>query len=230
MRTSDVRRERELRRRKEYREVVIHAAERVILRKSYSAMTMDDVAREAHLSKATVYKYVAGKGALLAEIMGHQIESVRALAAGIVAGPGSAAERLGGLVRVVLQNSEDTRHFNRILAMDKAMLRLMRVFHHPAGRTGGVSPADRKIPAMLRQKRREIVDLGARVLREGIAAGEFRSMDTDRASAFIEAVLQGYTHMRFWEGDAPLSPTAAADLTRFIIEGIRAPQRPGKEI
>ena len=229
MKTTDVRRERELRRREGYRASVVHAAERVVLRKGFSAMTMDDVAREAQLSKATIYKYVPGKGALLSEIIGHQLDVVRDAAAAIADGPGSAAEKLERLVGAVLKNSEDTRHLTRVLFMDKAMFKLMRVFHHPSAKAGAGSPAERQIPAMLRQKRGEIIGLSARILAEGIASGEFRRMDTARASAFLEAVLQGYTHMRLWDGDASLPPAAAAGLTRFILEGIRNPGHSGKE-
>jgi AcrR family transcriptional regulator len=229
MKTIDVRREREMRRREGYRKTVILAAERVILRKGYSALTMDDVAREARLSKATIYKYVPGKAALLAEILGHSFDGVRDQVAGIADGPGRAAEKLGQIVHIILQSNEDMRHFNRVLWMDKAMFKLMRVFAHPSGKAGAAPPADRKILAMLKQKRQELIDFGARVLDEGVASGEFRSMDTGQAAAFIEAVLQGYTHMRFWQGDAPLQPAASERLTRFILEGIRNPEYSGKE-
>ena len=229
MTSKEVRREREVRRREGYRETILHAAERVILRKGYSALTMDDVAREAQLSKATVYKYVAGKGALLFEIMGHSFDEVRDQFAAVLAGPGTAAEKLRGLIRAVLQSNEDMKQINRILWMDKAMLKLMRVFAAPPGKAGSASPGDRRMLAMFRQKRQEMIDLGARILAEGVASGEFRPMNTVQAAAFVEAVLQGYTHMRFWEGDAPLPPEAAEDLTRFIVHGIRNPEQAGKE-
>jgi AcrR family transcriptional regulator len=168
MKSTDMRREREERRREGYREVILHAAERVILRKGYSALTMDDVAREAQLSKATVYKYVAGKGALLFEIMGHSFDDIRERFAGTVEGSGSAEEKLRRLVQVVLESGEDMKQINRILWMDKAMFRLMRVFAPQLGRAGAVPAADRKILAMLRQKRQELIDLGARILKEGV--------------------------------------------------------------
>ncbi len=230
MKKTDVRSEREMRRREGYRETVLQAAERVILRKGYSALTMDDVAREAQLSKATIYKYVPGKGALLCEILGHSFDSIRDRVAAIVDGPGTAAEKLGGIVQAVLQSNEDMRHFNRVLWMDKAMFKLMRVFAHPPGKASAAPTEDRKMLAMLKEKRQEMIGLGARVLEEGVASGEFRRMDTRQGSNFIEAVLQGYTHMRFWEGDAPLQPSAPERLTRFIIEGIRNPERSGKEM
>ncbi|NTU51020.1 MAG: TetR/AcrR family transcriptional regulator [Candidatus Aminicenantes bacterium] len=229
MRTSDVRRERELRRREGYRETVLHAAERVILRKGFSALTMDDVAREAQLSKATIYKYVAGKGVLLFEIMGHNFDDIRDRVAGIVDGPGTAGEKLGQVVRIVLESGEEMKQVNRVLWMDKSVLKLMRVFAPLPGKAGAAPPADRKVMAMLRQKRQMLVDLGARIFEEGVASGEFRPMDTRAAADFLESVLQGYMHTRFWQGDAPLPPAAAESLTRFIIDGIRNPERSGKE-
>jgi AcrR family transcriptional regulator len=229
MRTSEVRRERELRRREGYRETVVHAAERVILRKGYSALTMDDVAREAQLSKATIYKYVSGKGVLLFEIISHYFDDIRQQIAAIAAGPGSAAERLAQAVQAILQNSEDMKNFNRVLWMDRAMLRLMRVFVPQPGKAGSTPTADRKLLAVLRQKRQAMIDSGARILEEGVASGEFRRMDTASAADFIESVLQGYTHLRFWQGDGPLPPTAPERLTQFILEGIRNPERSGKE-
>jgi AcrR family transcriptional regulator len=230
MRPTDVRHEREARRREGYRDLIVHAAERVILRRGYSALTMDDVAREAQLSKATVYKYVAGKGSLFFEILGHSFDEIREQLTGIADSPGSASEKIGRLVHVVLKSGEDMKQVNRVLWMDKAMLKLMRVFAPPPGKAGSTPQADRKMLAMLRQKRQELIDPGARILEEGVASGEFRRVDTGQASAFIEAVLQGYTHMRFWEGDGPLSPDAADILTRFILEGIRNPEKSGKEI
>ena len=229
MRTTEVRREREVLRRQGYREIILHAAQRVILRKGFSALTMDDVSQEAQLSKATVYKYVASKGDLLFEILGHLFDDIRERLTEIAGGPGRAVDKLGRLVQAVIRSSEDAQQINRVLYMDKAMLKLMRVFVPPLGRAGAAPQADRKMLAMLRQKRQQLIDLGARILEEGVASGEFRRMDTGQAAAFIEAVLQGYTHMRFWQGDAPLSPDSASGLARFIIEGIRNPEQPGKE-
>ena len=230
MKTSDVRREREVRRREGYREIILHAAEKVILRKGYSSLTMDDVAREAQLSKATIYKYVPGKGALLFEILGHFFDDIRVGLVGIADGPGSAAEKLGRVVQAALQSGEDTRHFSRVLWMDKAMFKLMRLFAHPPGKAGSAPAADRKMLAMVKLKRQELIDVAARILKEGIASGEFRPMDSAQAAAFVEAVLQGYAHSQLWQSDAPRLPVAAESLTRFIIEGIRNPGHSGKEI
>src|SRR5512147_2446300 len=109
MRATEVRRERLVRRREGYREIILHAAGRVILSKGYSALTMDDVAREAQLSKATVYKYVSGKGPLLFEVMTHALDDVTLRFAEIAAGPGRAADKLRRLVEAVLESNEQAQ-------------------------------------------------------------------------------------------------------------------------
>jgi len=228
MRTLDIRREREAKRREGFRELILHGAQRVILRKGYSALTMDDVAREAGLSKATVYKYVAGKGPLLFEILGHMFDDIRARCAEVAEGPGSASDKLVRLMEAVLESNDEAQQLTRALYMDKAMLKLMRVFVPALGRSGS-APQDRKMLAMLREKRRQLIEMGARVLEDGVASGEFRRMDTSQAAAFLEAVLQGYAHVRLWEGEAPLPQASAQGLSRFIIEGIRNPEFVRKE-
>ena len=62
MKIIDLRKERERQRREEYKETILHAAESIIVRKGYRATTMDDIAREAQFSKATLYNYFRSKG------------------------------------------------------------------------------------------------------------------------------------------------------------------------
>ena len=229
MKASDLRRERELRRRAGYRETILHAAERVIIRKGYSAATMDDIAREAQLSKATVYKYVPGKGTLLFEIMSHYFDEILARLEEILAGSASSGEKLRLAINGIIQDMEDKKNITHVLWMDKAMLKLMRVFVAASGKPGSAPAADRKMIGLLREKRFGIVAAGARILEEGVTSGEFRPMDVGRAAAFLEAVIEGFAHARFWRGEAPIPPDAADGLTRFVLEGIRNPERPLKE-
>ncbi len=229
MKDTDVRRTREARRREGYREIILHAAERVIVRKGFSALTMDDVAREAQLSKATVYKYIAGKGDLLFEIVAHYFDDMAGRLDAILAGPASAAEKLHLAVRQALQDHEDKKYLTRVLWMDNAMLKLMRVFAEAGGRPGGLPAADRKRIAVLREKRERIVSAACRILEQGVASGEFRPMDSGRAASFLEAVVEGYGHARFWGGTGAPPAEAASGLTQFILEGIRNPGQTGKE-
>lgn len=226
MKTSDLRRERERERRERYRETILHAAERVILRKGYTATTMDDVAREAQFSKATLYKYIPSKGVLLFEIMGHYFEEVGGRLGEILAEPVSAGEKLRRSIRTILEYQADKENITRVLWMDNSILKIMRVFVATPGKAG--SATDRKMLELLQRKRRDVMATAARIIEEGIAAGEFRRVDVGSALTFIEAVLEGYAQGQFWVGKA-VAPDSADGLTRFIIEGIRNPDRPLKE-
>lgn len=229
MKPSDLRQEREQRRRAYYREAILHAAERVILRKGYSATTMDDVAREARLSKATIYKYVPGKGVLLFEILSHYFDGLRHKMESIASGPGTAGERLTSAIRMALSESESKQSLTRVLWMDKSMLKLMRIFAAAAGKTGQASTADRKRLGQLLEKRQALNSVGERIFIDGVASGEFRPLDARQAVAFLEAVVEGYAHLHFWKNDGPASADAGDELARFVLDGIRNPERTPKE-
>lgn len=223
MKSAELLREREQRRRAYYREAILRAAERVIVRKGYSATTMDDVAREARLSKATIYKYVPGKGVLLFEILHHYLDDLRAKTEAVAAGPGTASDRLRSVILLALRESESKHSLNRVLWTDKSMLKLMRLFASSA-----VS-ADRKRLSALFEKRQALNAVGARILADGVASGEFRPLDAGQAAEFVGAVIEGYNHVRFWRGGGLDPEKVAGDLTRFVIEGIRNPERVTKE-
>jgi AcrR family transcriptional regulator len=229
MKSAELLREREQRRRAYYRESILHAAERVIVRKGYSATTMDDVAREARLSKATIYKYIPGKGVLLFEILNHYFDDLRAKTEAIADGPGTATDRLRSVFLMALRESESRRSLTRVLWMDKSMLKLVHLFFAPSGKPGPAATGDRKRLNVLMEKRRALTAAGARILSDGAASGEFRPLDAGRAVEFLEAVVEGYTHAHFWQGGAFDPAVAADELTGFVLGGIRNPDRPIKE-
>lgn len=229
MSTTDLRRERERQRRDSCRETIVRAAERVILRKGFSAATMDDVAREAQFSKATLYKYVPSKGALLFEILGHYFGEIRRAMEGIEAESASAIDKLRRSIRLILEYNADKENITRVLWMDNATLKVLRVFVGTTPRSSPVKAYARRMMAVLHERRREVMEIGARIVEEGVASGELRPLDPRAAVAFIEAVVQGYTHMRFWGGERSRPAADAERLTHFILDGIRNPDRPEKE-
>lgn len=229
MRTSELRRERENRRRAGYRETILHAAERVILRKGFSAATMDDIAREVQLSKATIYKYVPGKGVLLFEIMSHYFDDLRQKMEAIASMPGTAGQRLTEAIRMALRESESKQSLTKVLWMDKSVLKLLRIFAAAAGKGGTASTADRKRLGQLLEKRQALNSVAERIFHDGAASGEFRPLDARKAVEFLEAVVEGYAHLRFWKSGHPAPADAGDELARFVLDGIRNPERTEKE-
>jgi len=222
----ELRREREERKRLEYRRLILQAAERVIVRKGYSAMTMDDVAREAEFSKPTLYHYFRSKGELSLEILANFFEETDRQVRKILTLRKSATEKLKQGIRFYLQFNQDKENISRMLIMDPSFIEKMKVFMTEEKKL--TSEMDRRFIVRIKAKRREILDGVAEILKEGVSAGEFRRLDIPGAVTFIESVLQGYSHVRFWN-TRPLTVTEATALIHgFILRGIDKKDRAAK--
>lgn len=218
--------EREERRRREYRRCILGAAEKAILAKGTTGMTMDDVAREAQLSKATLYHYFRSKGELLLEILGQFFEEIEAGTRKINRLPLSAAERLRKGIHFYLHFNEEKENISRMLMMDRSFTERMNIFVTEESRL--TSEVDRRFITKMKAKRKETLDGVAALLEEGIASGEFRKVDVAGAVVFLESLLQGYCHIRLWH-DRPLSAKAATDIIHdLIFQGIGKKDGPAK--
>src|SRR6266542_1761229 len=56
---------------------VVEGALRAIARFGLTKLTVDDVAREAGISRATLYRYFPGRGAVLAAVVASETESLQ---------------------------------------------------------------------------------------------------------------------------------------------------------
>lgn len=220
MKKQELRHERESQRRGEIRRHVVLATEAVILRKGFAAATMDDVAREAELSKATLYKYFPGKGALLLDLFNHYFDEIKVRMAEIAAMSKSASARLELAIREIVRFHLEKENLSRIMMMDQAMLKFLRLIFSDDARR--VRPREQKGVALLKAKNMEIVELGASILRDGIKAGEFRRVDPLETVVFIASLLEGIVHNKLWRQEV-LSGDAN-ELSRrvfvFILSGI----------
>ena len=120
--------EREEWRRREFRRCIVHAAEKILVAKGYAGMTMDDVAREAQFSKATLYHYFRSKGELLLEILGHFFEDLEQGIRKINRLPLSATERLRRGIHYYIRFNEEKENISRMLMMDRSFLEKMHIF------------------------------------------------------------------------------------------------------
>jgi AcrR family transcriptional regulator len=226
MKTQDLRREREERRRREYRRLILEAAERIIVRKGTSAMTMDDVAREAEFSKATIYHYFRSKSELVLELLGNFFDQVDAEVRKITAIKGNAREKLEQGIRFYLRFNREKENISRMLIMDPMVMEKMTVFI--SDEKDLASEMDRKFITKMKLKRRDILDGVAAILRQGVASGEFRRIDIPDAVTFLESLLQGYCHVRYWH-DRPYSvKEATAIIHSYFLQGIERKDGPVK--
>jgi AcrR family transcriptional regulator len=218
MKRKELQEEREEWRRQEYRRCILRAAEGIIVRKGYSAMTMDDVAREAQFSKATLYHYFRSKGELLLEILGNFFEETDQEVQKINRLRLSAREKLRRGIHFYLRFNEEKENISRMLIMDRAFTEKMNIF--VSDERTITSEVDRRFITKMKTKRKDILDGVSRILKEGMASGEFRKMDVAGAVTFLESLLQGYCHVRFWH-DRPYSAKEATEIIQdFFLHGI----------
>ncbi len=196
MKKRDLRGERRRQRWEEYKMDILHAAEDVIIKKGTSALTMDDVARGAQFSKATLYRYFRSKGELIFEIIVHYYDEIIDNLLSIQKKNIRATEKLREAIRFALQFSENKKNISRVLLMDKSFPKFFRLFMGDSQKN--VSAPDKKLFQMLKARSRELLEAGSGIIKEGIASGEFRPMNVMGAVTFLEAALQGYLHGEMW--------------------------------
>jgi AcrR family transcriptional regulator len=218
MKKTDLRLEREHWRRQEYRQSILKAAEKIVAQKGYSAMTMDDVAREAEFSKATLYHYFKGKGELILQIIESFFDEIRKGLAKVRRLRVSARERLKRGIYFYLQFNQKKENISRVLMMDKSFIEKLRIF--VTGENKLTSEVDRRFINSIKAKRREILADVAQILREGVENKEFRPMDIQATIIFFEAVLQGYYHVKLWHERHYSLDEAAELIYSFFLHGI----------
>jgi AcrR family transcriptional regulator len=218
MKRKELQREREEWRRQEYRRLILRAAERVIFRKGYTALTVDDVAREAQFSKPTLYHYFRSKGELMLELVANFFEEIDQEVQRIRASKTNAREKLRRGIRFYLEFNKQKENISRMLMMDHSFMEKMRIF--VTEKKDLASDTDREFLSRVRKKRQDILSGVAEILREGTERGEFRKMDISAACLFLEAILEGYCHAGFWRERRESIAHATSFLHDFFLQGI----------
>lgn len=91
---------------------------RVFARKGYDGASMDDVAAEARITKASIYHHVRGKEELLARGLGRALDALYAILDEQGASEGSASARLQHVIRRVVQTT--TQHVPEVTVLFRA--------------------------------------------------------------------------------------------------------------
>lgn len=197
MSIDDQRAEREQLRRQEIHSSILSAAEKIIKTKGYTAMTMDDVARVACLSKATVYKYISSKDQILFEIVCRYLNEEEAKIRRVVDSRGAAAEKLRAIIKSTVHLQRAKSNISHMLRLDKATLKFMRLVFKVDGKAG--NKHFQKNVNYIKQKKMELENLFAKIIEEGVASGEFRQVDPMETVFFIASLLTGIDHSWFWK-------------------------------
>lgn len=218
MRTKGLKKERDKLKREEYRKSILRAAEEIILRKGYTTMTMDDVARKAQLSKATIYNYFRNKGEMVVEILFLYFEDVERRMAEIAALKTGAREKLRELVVYYLNLNREKENVSRVLLMEPALMKKLGIFI--LGDPKAATAKEKVFLKRFKDKWQDIFLKAKEMFAEGIRAGEFREMDAGEAVMFLNSVLLGYSHGKNWM-PAPKDIGGETEfLCSFLLQGM----------
>lgn len=150
------------------REAILQATDRVMARYGFRKMTMDDLAKEAGVSKRTIYLYFSSKEDVGLSSIGHVVEQVHAELEEIAASSLSATDRLRKML--------ERRALGRVERIQDYATSLDELFE-------AVRPAYLARRSAYFDRERALL---AKVIREGVAAGEMAADDPEAAA---EAML-----------------------------------------
>ncbi len=187
--------------RDEVRDAVIH----ILSTEGAPGLTMERVAAEAGMAKATLYGYFRSKQQLLEWVKEASLEPLREQARALLEGDLSPAEKLRRLALLNLVYFDRNRGFFRVLLWERQ-----------------TTLADMK-QRRARDSFRQHLDRIAAVLRAGVQEGVFKPLDeTKVAIMFMDSVIALNRQRLMSESPDPVEADARA-LLDLLLHGIAAP-------
>jgi AcrR family transcriptional regulator len=183
---------------------ILDAAMAVFARLGFRQARMDDIARDAGVSKGTLYLYFKSKDDLIAAILrriaARELDAIRALESAT----GTASDRL----------LQVTREMATAVERLAVLLPIWFEFYAIAGRQRGVRQF---FAAALGDFRAALTTL----FQQGIDRGEFRAVEAADAAITLCAIYEGLTLL--WAVDPQNVPISAASETavHLLLEGLR---------
>ncbi len=158
----------------ERRAQILSAARECFIRNGYAHTRVDDIAREAGLSKGGVYFHFDSKREIFDALLAQQQERTAALVAEIESGEGGTFDKLTRLGTALLRNfSEGDDHRKFLIVLAEMGIREDDVY-------GRVAEAHERY-----------VEALARVIERGVEHGEFRDINPRMAALFLKLLVDG---------------------------------------
>jgi AcrR family transcriptional regulator len=155
---------------------IIEAATVVFAKKGFDSATMEDIADEIGINKATIYLYFDSKDALIHAIAEQLFAQELADLQTAAETPDTATERL-------------TAYYETLIAEEAKVLPLMPIFYEFCAL--GLRRED--VRAVIADFMHRLTGLLEAIITEGIESGEFAPTDARQAARALDALLSGTT-------------------------------------
>ncbi len=198
---------------------ILEAAEKVFSQRGYSLTTVDEIAAEAQFSKATLYRYFKSKRDIFFDVILNSFEEVSQELEALKNKELSAGEKLKELIQLLLQVFSKKKSVSRIFYTEKDAMK--KILGMDPKELLSHSSVHKRIPKGFIEKGKEFSKAITFTIQEGIDAGEFRDMDAEEASEFLEALLRGFSIGEiFRERTFSIEKTSTL-LYDFFLNGIK---------
>jgi len=219
MKEIDLRTERERNRKEGNKKSILKVAERIFTQKGYSLTTMDEIAKEAQFSKATLYQYFRNKREMFFEIIYKSFEEVLQKIIKVQQMNVSAEEKLKKAIYTIGYYYHTKKNIARIFIMEKA---LMRRLLHLDSKVQAPSTHHPPIPGRYKAILDETYNLLCQIIEEGVKNGEFRIVDISQACLILGAMIRGFHFKGPLREKKELSVNESTDLLlNYFLYGIK---------
>jgi TetR/AcrR family transcriptional regulator len=161
-------------------ELILHAAQRRFAAYSYSKVTMDEIAEDVGMAKASLYYYFPTKEAIFRSVVQHEQEEFLTQAKEVLGQSGSASNKIVEYIQLRMKLTERLSNLSQI--------------HQQAWHD--VRPIFNELFKTFVQHELQYV---TQILQEGRKSGEFCFEEPKKIASMILHVLQGL-HLRFFRG------------------------------
>src|SRR5580704_5602363 len=193
------------------RAAILQAAVREFSREGVAGARIDAIARRARVNKALLYYYFKDKEALYSAVLDQVFGGLTVAVNPAFALNVPPREKILSYVRA---------HFDYVAA-HPLYPRIVQGEMMSAGRNGSI-----QLDRIVKQYFRPLASQLSQVLNEGMAAGEFRSLDPSQMVPSIIAVIVFYfinaPAMRSMTGVDPLEPKRVAERRSAVLDFISA--------
>jgi AcrR family transcriptional regulator len=187
---------------------IIEAAAQVFAERGYHGATTQDIADVLKIRQASLYYYFPSKEVALELVCMRGVEGFYETEKALAEGPGTATERLSGLIRAHISPLIDRGNFMKVFLHQRQFL--------PAHSRRKVRKVSRAIEAIFET-----------VLKEGQRSGEFRAdFDPRLATLSILSIVNGCAA---WYAREQVSiERIGGEFISFLLRGIAAPRSPAR--
>lgn len=183
---------------------IIEAAAQIFARRGYHGATTQDIADVLRIRQASLYYYFPSKEVALELVCMRGVEGFYETEKAIAEGPGTATERLSGLVRAHISPLLDRSNFVKVFLTQRQFLPA-----HSRRKVGKVS--------------RGIEEIFEAILKEGQRNGEFRpDLDPRLVTLSMLSILNGCA--AWYTREQVSIERIGGELIALVLRGIGAPK------